>query len=77
MALVPLKDIPLPASTAPPPSTLAAIRRPETRGGGGATPLSNAMRDNELLVFINETQLIGYEKGGQMRRRTRKNGDGE
>lgn len=70
MALVSLKDIPLPANITPP---LAAISRPEM---GGCEPLLNTMWDNEILMFINETQLIERRKWRPMRRRTRRKGEG-
>lgn len=69
MALVSLKDIQLAAKIAP-QSTLAAIRRPEMG------PVLSTMWDNEILMFINETQLIERRKWRQMRRRTRREGEG-
>lgn len=39
-------------------------------------PVLSTMWDNEILMFINETQLIERRKWRQMRRRTRREGEG-
>lgn len=40
-------------------------------GEGGSKPLLNTMWDNEILMFINETQLIERRMRRQMKRRRR------
>lgn len=78
MALVSLKDILLAANIAPPPTGSLPPQLPlgDQRRRGGVAPLLNTMWDNELLMFINETQLIERREGRQMSRRTKRKREG-